>query len=305
MNPDTSCVYQPPLCFDPSSPRGRDCDAALRCACTQRRVPGASGALGPRTAARLAEASEAQRRCERRGGRQRCVWLTRPFRSPSHVRPGEQGRREFQRVRRRVEVHHGLAEHLPHLRPRQLGLHRQERAEAGADWIRWASTRGRFALRVALAVRGGRRRGGRAVSASRRVVCTCKRHLAECALPRLRQEFGIGESVESGKCDGKSNYTELNKHEWRENIEERIFFHAVTAFKPCNYLGHFSPDYLYIYYTFCYFHISYCQKLISAKRKAQTKPLFSIRQKHQALGLFLNVNTKSPFWVWLQMQVSG
>lgn len=72
--------------------------------------------------------------CERTVGRsteaQLCFF---PF---SHVRQGEQRRRELQRVRRRVEVHHGLAEHLQELRPGQLRLHRQERAQAGADRIR-------------------------------------------------------------------------------------------------------------------------------------------------------------------------
>ena len=56
--------------------------------------------------------------------------------SLSHVRQGQQRRRELQRVCRRVEVYHRLAEHLPHVRPRQLRLHRQDGAQAGPHWLR-------------------------------------------------------------------------------------------------------------------------------------------------------------------------
>lgn len=61
----------------------------------------------------------------------------------SHVRPREQRRGELQRVCRCVEVHHGLAEHLPNLRQGQLRLHRQEWAQTGSDWIWWAAKYGK------------------------------------------------------------------------------------------------------------------------------------------------------------------
>lgn len=55
----------------------------------------------------------------------------------SYVWPGEQRRGQLQRVCRRLEVHHRLAEHLPHLRQGQLRVYRQDRAQTGSHRLWW------------------------------------------------------------------------------------------------------------------------------------------------------------------------